>query len=62
MAAPTSVGTPATAAVTTRPVRRASTLIAMEMATGEFDVGNGGTALLSCYKLFSIGCLAHSFC
>ena len=46
-ASPTSVATPATAAVTTRPVRRASTLIAMRTATGEFGVGIGGAALVS---------------
>ena len=38
-ASPTSVATPATAAVTTRPARRASILIAMRTATGEFGVG-----------------------
>ena len=45
-ASPTSVATPATAAVTTRPARRASILIVMRTATGEFGVGIGGAALV----------------
>jgi hypothetical protein len=46
------VGTPATGVVTTRPARRASTLIAMRMVPGEFGIGIAGKSLLSCYKLF----------